>query len=97
MVLKVTGRLVVVREDDEDNEVRIEVPANSFEIDEPEVHDADREMGSEIVYRVSAIHDELGEVVWHVYEYPTGVMNHVETPSIDGSVLEEPNFSITLD
>jgi hypothetical protein len=97
MALKVTGRLVVVREDEDDNEVRIEVSADSIEIDEPEVHDADRGMGSEIVYRASASHDELGEVTWHVYEYPAGVMNHVESPSIDGSVLEEPNFSITSD
>ncbi|WP_313737527.1 hypothetical protein [Sphingobium yanoikuyae] len=97
MALKVSGRLVVVRQDDDDNEVRIEVSAESFEIDEPEVHDADRQMGSEIVYRVSATHDELGEVVWNVYEYPSGVMNHVEAPSIDGSVLEEPSFLIMLD
>lgn len=99
MALNVDGKVVVFleKQDEEGNDERIEVSTDFFEVGEPEVNDGDRQMGPELVYEVTAQLDEIGEVVWQVYEYPVGVINHVVSPDIDGQVVEEPRFSLEDD
>lgn len=59
-----------------------------------EVHDAERSMGAELVHIVTGYADG-NEVVWHVYEYPTGSVNLVEYQS-NYELISEPEFSVEM-
>lgn len=97
MTVTVSGRLVVAYSGEDDADIEIEVPAGNIEIGDPELHDGDRGMGPELVYTATAEDEQLGDLTWRIYEYPAGVLNHVEPPRIDHTVLEWPEFSLVAD
>lgn len=97
MTVTVSGKLVVLCATDEDVEKEVEITSDNIEIGEPEIHDGDRGMGPEIVYVASASAELLGDIEWQIYEYPAGVLNKVVEPNLDGAVLQQPVFSITID
>lgn len=94
--MKARGNLVVTVEiDDDGNTKEITVPASCIDIDGPDIHDSDRDMGAEFVYRASASVDECGTAEWLIYEYPEGQINNVDGPNISGEyrdILESPRF-----
>lgn len=97
MTVTVSGKLVVIYTTDEDVEKEVEITSEDIEVGEPEIHDGDRGMGPEVVYVASASSDLLGDIEWQIYEYPAGVLNQVVEPNLDGTVIQQPVFSIQLD
>jgi len=92
MNLDVIGKAVFRAVDDETGEAsEIELSGDDVEI-ETDVHDADREMGTEYVHVVRAHVGEV-EVIWSVYEYPEGEINLVTSPS-QPEMIQDFKFSL---
>ncbi len=81
--VKGTSVFRVLTEEGENNEIIVKISSADLQ-QERTVHDADRGMGPEYLTTFSATLDsETGEeeVEWFVYEYPEGVLNHIERPT----------------
>jgi hypothetical protein len=68
-----------------------------IEADELDWHAAggsERQMGSEIEYMAEISHPDLGELTWHLWEYPLGAENY-QDQRLNGHELVE-NFEISL-
>lgn len=91
MGIDIKGTFEAVYTDpDTQEESQVVIRPNEVEISS-EVHDASRGMGAEYVHTVTA--DALGhELVWAVYEYPEGSVNHVERPSLPDNFDLISNF-----
>jgi 2-iminoacetate synthase ThiH len=80
MNLNIIGSAVFnIYDEDTEKNSEIEVSFADLEI-VTEVHDAGRQMGAEHVHIVTGTVNDI-EFVWHVYEYPEGVINSVVSPT----------------
>lgn len=64
------------------------------ELEWESVGGSERQMGQETEYAAVVDHDELGELVWRLWEYPFGVENYAEQ-NLNGHALLE-NFEIGI-
>lgn len=72
-----------------------------YEINASEVHfqsveSHERGMGPEECYSALFDHPELGDLVWEIWEYPIGALNHRETNVGPHELLEDINIDIML-
>lgn len=54
----------------------------------------ERGMGDEIEHRGSFDHEELGEIVWTVFEYPAGAENRRDHELNDHELVEDFDFGL---
>lgn len=66
------------------------ISADEIEIEQ--VGGSEREMGAELEHEARVEHPVLGDLVWEVWEYPTGAVNTVEPPKGDFTVIQDLEF-----
>jgi hypothetical protein len=62
-----------------------------------EVDSAERDMGPEVTHEAEIDHDELGQLLWRVWEYPLGMENDRETDIGPHRLVQNFNISLTSD
>lgn len=56
--------------------------------------DGDRGMGAETHWEAQIEHAELGQLAWHVWEYPAGAENMTETDANGHEVVENLQYGL---
>ncbi|HCQ9868985.1 hypothetical protein [Acinetobacter baumannii] len=92
---KATFEVEIENEDGNIEYEEISISPNEVEWD-IEVHDADRQMGTEYVHIGTA--DVRGEEVqWLVYEYPEGILNYIDHQTNGLNLLNDFKISIEFE
>lgn len=52
----------------------------------------EQQMGNVIQHQAAIYHDDLGDIIWNVWEYPSGVLNYYDHQIEDHDLLEDFKF-----
>lgn len=71
---------------------RYHFPADELDWDQEGT--GERQMGDEIRHWAELEHDDLGSLVWEIYEYPVGAENYSETNVGKHKLIQDVHYSL---